>query len=112
MNCEECADTYTCQHCGGDGYDPNGPPGASCPVCGGSGICPYCQVKPGIQSQSFFSPDEWKDCPPHMFKKIMASDDLAGLLAEMERAQAEGKYLYSPLQTIRFRLAPDQAEEN
>lgn len=41
--CEECGDTKICQHCSGSGYDPNGAPGDTCPICNGSAICPHCK---------------------------------------------------------------------
>ena len=42
VQCEDCQDSKVCQHCAGQGDDPNGPPGANCPICDGDGICPYC----------------------------------------------------------------------
>jgi hypothetical protein len=46
MICDDCGDTKICQHCGGDGQNPDGAPGDECPVCDGSGICQFCKDGP------------------------------------------------------------------
>jgi hypothetical protein len=48
-DCEECGNTRACQHCSGSGHDPDGGYDADrigrdpCPLCKGSGACPYCR---------------------------------------------------------------------
>lgn len=42
MTCFDCNDTHICQHCHGDGHDPDGPPWSTCPLCDGDCTCQFC----------------------------------------------------------------------
>lgn len=98
--CQDCGNTRTCQHCRGGGEDPDGPPAAVCPMCGGSGICPFCRSDPPLEVVSFFDQARrWRPCTFLAFLRATGGRDQAALLAALEA----GETISSTLETLIFR---------